>query len=127
MTLSNPLNANLNLDTLQINSATATGSILNDDTANITIDDVFVQEPDLGATAQAVFTLSLSQVASETITVEVTTSDGTATTANNDYVSTTQTVTFLAGQTTATFSVDVVGDNVIELSLIHISEPTRPY
>ena len=127
VTLSNPLNANQNLDTLQINNATATGSILNDDTTNITIGDVFVQEPDLGSTAQAVFTLSLSQPASEAITVEVTTSDGTATTANNDYVSTTQTVTFPAGQISATLSVDVIGDNVVELDenfFVTLSDPT---
>ena len=127
LTLNNAASADANLNTLEIISTSATGSILNDDTAEVTVNDVFVQEPDLGSTSQAVFTLSLSQPASEAITVNVTTSDGTATTANNDFVPTTQTVTFPAGQTTATFSVDIIGDNVIELDenfFVTLSEPT---
>jgi len=112
---------------VEIETATATGLILNDDTSVISIGDIVVQEPDVGNSTEAVFTLTLSDAASQTVSVNVTTSDGTATTANGDFVSTTRTVFFSAGDTTATFSVDITGDDVIELDenfFVTISNPT---
>ena len=127
VTLSNAQNADPNLDTLQINVASQTATIVNDDSANITINDVTVQEADAGDTTTAQFTISIDQPADEDITVLVTTSDGTATTANNDYVSRSQTVTIPRGSTTATFDVVVVGDDDVELDenfFVTLSDPT---
>ena len=127
VTLSNAQNADPNLDTLQINVASQTATIVNDDSANITINDVTVQEADAGDTTTAQFTISIDQPADEDITVLVTTSDGTATTANNDYVSRSQTVTIPRGSATATFDVVVVGDDDVELDenfFVTLSDPT---
>lgn len=127
VTLSNALNADPNLDTLQINVDNQSATIVNDDTANVTIDDVIVQEPDGTDTAVASFTISIDQPADENITVLATTNDGTATTAGNDYVSNSQTVTILAGETTATFDVVVVGDDDVELDenfFVTLTDPT---
>ncbi len=103
-----------------------TVTIDNNDTADVTIADLVVQEPDTGnPNAIATFTISLSRIADQDITLEVETADGTAT-AGSDYQSNTQTVTILAGQTTGTFSVDVFGDNLVELDesiLVDLSDP----
>ena len=134
VTLSNAQNADPNLDTLQINVGSQSATIVNDDTANMSVDDVIVQEPDTGNNTTAQFTISIDQPADEDITVLVTTSDGTstnpainATTANNDYVTKTQVVTILAGATTATFDVVIVGDNDVELDenfFVTLTNPT---
>ena len=136
VTLSNAVNNDLNLDTLQINNDTESATILNDDTSNVIVvdsnpaepGDVFVQEPDTGEPNNvAVFTIQLDNPADEDITIDVTTRDGTATTANNDYVANSDTVIILAGDTTGTFSVEVVGDNAVELDenfFIDLADPT---
>jgi len=56
------------------------------------------------------FTLNLSSPAAAGTTVTVQTADGSATTADNDYVAKTQSFTFAAGTTTKTFTVKVKGD-----------------
>ncbi|MGB7325827.1 MAG: Calx-beta domain-containing protein [Rubripirellula sp.] len=136
VTLSNAQNADANLDTLDIVTASQSAVIVNDDTANVSVvddngaapGDVTVQEPDTGdPNVLATFTIALDKPADEVITINITTSDGTATTANNDYVTTTQTVTIAAGALSTTFSVPVVGDNAVELDenfFITLSEPT---
>jgi Subtilase family/Calx-beta domain/Bacterial pre-peptidase C-terminal domain len=68
-----------------------------------------VQEPGPGGTASAVFTISLDQSATSSVTVDYATADGTAT-AGQDYTTTTGSVTFQPGQTTATVSVPVLYD-----------------
>ena len=136
ITLSNAVNNDPNLDTLQINNAAESATILNDDTSNVIVvdsnpaepGDVFVQEPDTGEPNNvAVFTIQLDNPADEDITIDVTTRDGTATTADNDYVANSGTVTILEGETTGTFSVEVVGDNAVELDenfFIDLVDPT---
>lgn len=62
----------------------------------------------------AIFTVSLSQAAAAQTTVAYTTTDGSATVANNDYVGTSGTLTFTAGVTTALITVTVKGDQNIE-------------
>jgi hypothetical protein len=62
----------------------------------------------------SVFTVTLSQPAAGATTVAFTTADGSATAANNDYVPTSGTLTFAAGQTSALITVIVKGDQNIE-------------
>jgi Tol biopolymer transport system component len=82
---------------------------------NLTINDVTVAEGNSGTTT-ASFTVSLSAPAPSTdVTFDIATRDGTATTANSDYVARTLTNQIIpAGQTTYTFSVTVNSDLTIE-------------
>lgn len=104
--LSNPTNATI-ADSFGI------GTINNDDpTPTIAINDVSVTEGNAGA-ATAAFTVSLSNASSQTITVDYSTANSTAT-AGSDYVAATATVTFSPGQTTRPVNITVNGDTVFE-------------
>jgi hypothetical protein len=95
--------------------ADATGTILNDDAApTVTIADVSQAEGNAG-TSTMTFTVTLSTTSFEDVTLSFNTSNGTATLADNDYQSATGTVTILAGTTTATIDVTIVGDLKYEL------------
>lgn len=61
------------------------------------------------------FTVSLSAVASSTVTVQYATANGTAT-AGSDYTATSGTLTFAAGTTSQTITVPVLGDTTAESS-----------
>ena len=93
-----------------------TATILNDDTVlpTISITDVSRNEGNPPETTQFDFTVSMNFASTETITVDFATIDGTATTAGSDYVTKSGTVTFLPGETEATVSVTVNGDDTIE-------------
>lgn len=78
----------------------------------VSVSDTSVTEGDAGSKL-ATFTLELSDVPSEAVTVSYSTSPGTAT-PNDDYVPVAGTVTFAAGQTTATVSVQILGDTDVE-------------
>ena len=101
--LSNPSGATI-LD------GTGIGTIINDDAAGFSIDDVAVLEPAAGTTA-AVFTVTLSPASAAT--VSFTTVDGTAT-ASGDYAATSGVLTFSAVTPTQTVSVPVNADAVAE-------------
>ena len=101
--LSNPSGATI-LD------GTGIATILNDDVAGVSIDDVAVLEPETGPTA-AVFTVTLSPASAAT--VSFTTADGTAT-ASDDYATTSGVLTFSAATPTQTVSVPVNADAVAE-------------
>ena len=105
VTISNPTNATLGLTTV------GTVTITDDDAApSISINDVTVVEGNSGTT-NAVFTVTLSNPSSTTITVDYATSDGSATTADNDYVAiATSTLSFAPGETSKAVSVTVNGD-----------------
>lgn len=75
-------------------------------------DDALVIEGDSGV-KQAVFRVEVSQPQLYDITIGYLTEDGTAV-AGQDYVAKSGTVTIPAGQTEATFTVDVLGDTKIE-------------
>jgi hypothetical protein len=111
---------NINLATTSIDAAYSglTGSVamtnLDNDVANISISDVTVTEGDSGTTT-ATFTVTLSNASTSAVTVNYATSNVTATTADADYVAIGSTVlTFAAGQTTRTITVNVNGDNFFE-------------
>src|SRR5205814_1811747 len=82
-------------------------------TPTLAINDVSQNEGNSGTTP-FVFTVSLSSSSSLTITVTYATADGTATTADNDYVAANGTLTFNPGDTTKTITVTVNGDTKFE-------------
>jgi ELWxxDGT repeat protein len=87
---------------------TATGTILDNDAAHIGIGDAIVTEGDSGSTP-AVFTVSLSKAANQTISVSYATVNGTAV-AGSDYQSLSGGLTFSPGVTSVTIAVNVLGD-----------------
>ena len=93
---------------------TATVTIAdNDAIPQVSINDVTITEGNSG-TRNANFIVSLSNPSSQTISVNYQTVDDEATTANNDYVATTGTITFTPGQTTKTLPITVNGDTIGE-------------
>jgi hypothetical protein len=107
VTLSQPTNAFLSLT-----NSTGTGTII-DDEPRISINNVSLNEGNKGKTA-FVFTVSLSVAYDQPVTVHYATQDGSATTADGDYVPTSGTLTFQPGQTTATITVYVNGNRQVE-------------
>jgi hypothetical protein len=99
----------------------------------ISIDDVTVTEPSGDAPpATAVFTVTLSEPTTVDVQVNFTTADGTAISGGgvgeNDYGSTSGTLTIPAGETSATIEVTVYGDNVDEATenyLVNLSDPVN--
>ncbi|HET8798213.1 MAG TPA: Calx-beta domain-containing protein, partial [Thermoanaerobaculia bacterium] len=80
----------------------------------LSIDDVTVTEGNAGTTT-ASFTVSLTQPAGPTgVTFDIATADGTATTADNDYVANATSVTIPPGGVSSTFNVTVNGDVNVE-------------
>ena len=75
----------------------------------IVIDDVGAPEGDWGTTTYT-FTVSLSAASDQAVSV----ADGTATTADHDYLATSGTLTFAPGETTRTLTVEVMGNQVYE-------------
>ena len=114
--LSAPINATLS-------DGQATGTINNDDPLPaLSIGNVSVVEGDSGTT-NANFTVSLSAVSGQTVTVDYATSDGTAI-AGSDYTSTNGTLVFPPGTTVQTVSVVVRGDllnEAAETFLVNLS------
>jgi hypothetical protein len=121
VTLTNAVNAT-------IADATGTGTIANDDAQpTISINDVTQAEGNSGPTSFT-FTVSLSNPSSQQVTVHFATSDGTATTADGDYVANSGTVTFAPNTTTQTFTVVVNGDTKVEPNetfTVTLSAPTN--
>lgn len=98
-----------------VTDSRGTGTIIDDDSSSapvFSINDVSVIEGD-SRTTTALFNVTLSSPSSQTVTVHVATSDGTAQ-APEDYTSNSQTLTFLAGETIHTFAISVKGDTTVE-------------
>ena len=105
VTLSNPVNA-------ETDRAQATGTIVNDDTAQASIADRGAEEGDSGM-ADLDFTVTLSVAGDLAVTVAYATSDGTAS-AGTDYQTTSGELQFAPGETEMTVSVPVLGDTAPE-------------
>lgn len=91
----------------------AIGTITDDDaTPSLSINDVAVTEGDFGTTT-ATFTVTLSAISAQTVTVNYSTADNTATAAS-DYSANSGTLTFAPGETTKTIAIEVLGDTVDE-------------
>lgn len=96
-----------------IADATGVGTVLdNDTTPALSISDVSVTEGNTGM-VNAVFTVTLSVVGSQTVTVNYATVNGTAI-APADYTAKSGTLSFAAGATTETITVAVAGDTLDE-------------
>jgi hypothetical protein len=54
--------------------------------------------------------VSLSAASDKTVSVNFATANGTATTANNDYIAASGKLTFAPGETTKTITIQVIGD-----------------
>jgi hypothetical protein len=107
-------------------NATATGTITNDDTPALSINDVTLSEGNSG-TVTYTFTVSLDRPAPDGgVTFDIATADNSATTADNDYVARVLgTQTILAGQQTYTFEVTVNSDTAIEPNEIFLVNVTN--
>ena len=119
MTLSDPLNA-------AILDGSGTGTITNDDASVLTVSSPSVFEGSTGTTTMT-FNLALSNPSDAAVVVNYATVDGTATIADNDYVSTSGTLTFAAGETSKTVTVTINGDckdEVNETLLLRLSSLT---
>jgi hypothetical protein len=92
--------------------AASAGMIQNDDGPVMNITDNSVYEGDSGSTFIG-FTVWLSMPATETVTVDFSTFDGTAI-AGSDYLATNGTLTFAPGETSQTIWVEVLGDTDYE-------------
>ncbi|SER79006.1 DUF4347 domain-containing protein, partial [Giesbergeria anulus] len=91
----------------------ATVTITDDDaTPTLSIADVSQAEGNSG-TSTMTFTVSLSAASGRAVTLDYTTSNGTAT-ASSDYTAASGTLSFAAGETTKTFTVDIAGDTTTE-------------
>ena len=90
-------------------SRNGTGTIVNDDSGPVVSANNVAKVEGNAGTANAAFTVSLSQTSTQTVTVKYATADGTAT-AGSDYTTTSGTLTFTAGQTAKTVNVPVKGD-----------------
>ena len=118
--LSAPTNASLA-------ASQATGTITdNDATPSLAIADVIRAEGNSG-TANAVFTVTLSAVSGQVVTVAYTTADGTAT-APADYTVTNGILSIPAGASSGQINVPVVGDSRDEANetfFLNLSSPTN--
>jgi hypothetical protein len=109
LNLSNPTIASFN-------TLSPYGTIYNDDAipfASLNTSAVSVTEGSPYASTPVTFTVTLSNVSGQTITVQYATADGTAT-AGADYTAASGTLTFNPGETSKTITVYVNGDTVDE-------------
>ncbi len=106
--------------------AQGTGTILNDDSPTLSINNVSQAEGNSGTTA-FIFTVTLSEAASSTVTVDWAAADGTAT-AGSDYTAGSGTLTFSPGELTKTLTVPVIGDTTVEPDetfVVNLSNPSN--
>lgn len=114
-TLSNP-----NLTTAPYNSAiapsTATTTLTNDDLKPVvSINQTPISQAEGNSnTTDDVYTVTLSNPSDQTITVNYSTNDGSATVADGDYIDNDGILTFAPGETNKTITVKVNGDNKVE-------------
>ncbi|MEO0575488.1 MAG: Calx-beta domain-containing protein [Pseudomonadota bacterium] len=90
----------------------ATGLILNDDFAKVSIGPAGVTETDSGTRAVSM-PVSLDAVTPEDVTVSFVTSDGTAL-AGDDYTNRSDSITIPAGASSTSIAIDVIGDTAPE-------------
>jgi hypothetical protein len=81
-----------------------------DDEPRISISDVTKAESKKGSKTLFTFTVALSAAYDQPVSMSFRTVNGTATTADSDYVARTGTLTFAPGETTKTITIEVEGD-----------------
>ncbi|HEX8311981.1 MAG TPA: Calx-beta domain-containing protein, partial [Chthoniobacteraceae bacterium] len=99
----------LDLTTEKAGTATGTGTIVTDEAPLITVDSPTVVEGDSG-TRVLRYTVTFDGQVTQPVKVKLATANGTATTADNDYVAREETLTFAPGETTKFFDVQIIGD-----------------
>jgi hypothetical protein len=105
--------------------AQAVGTIVNDDTAGLSIDDVALSEP-VSGTRNATFTVTLAPTVAGSVTVQYATTDGSATNPA-DYAAASSTLTFAPNAPTRTIPVVVKADTLKESPetfTVTLSNPT---
>ncbi len=96
-----------------VQDAIGQATIVDDDgLPSLSVADVSLEEGNVGS-VDAMFTIILSPASGKTVTVDYTTSDGTAT-SGSDYSPVSGTLTFNPGETSQTVQVPVMGDVVDE-------------
>ncbi|AVP95835.1 hypothetical protein C7S18_00850 [Ahniella affigens] len=107
---------------------TGVGTIQNDDVApTLSVNDPSVLEGQSG-TRNLTFTITLSATSAQAVSVAYATANGTATTANNDYVATSGSANIPIGQLTATVNVTINGDTTgepDETVLLNLTSPVN--
>ena len=101
------------------------GTIQNDDVIALAINNVSLREGNGGMTAFT-FTVSLSPASTGTVTVRYATANGSAL-AGSDYTATSGTLTFTAGQTSKTVTVNMIGNTTAEPNetfAVNLSSPS---
>ncbi len=117
--ISSPVGAGISADNKYIatvagGTTAATSAVISPYTApSISVNDPTVIEGNAG-TVNLTYTVSLSAASGQTVTVNYATEDGTATTANSDYASTSGSFSFAPGETSKTVTVLVNGDTANE-------------
>src|SRR5439155_951773 len=108
-----------------ITKGTGTGTIVNDDTATLAIDDVIQNEGSTGGTTSFTFTVTKTGATTQSATVGFTTVDGTATgnsscataaTGTPDYISQAGTLTCAPSSSPTRRSSDLCADTTVELT-----------
>ena len=91
------------------------GTIQNDDSASLSINDVSEIEGDSGSTSYE-FAVTLDQAVDSSVSVDFTSNDGTATSGDNDFTAASGTLNFVGGAgEIQTLEIDVAGDATVEL------------
>ena len=80
----------------------------------ISAQDLVIQEGNIDEAPQATLTLTLSEPTTETVSLDISTQDSTATVDDNDYLTQTSTITFAPGETEANVTLTIVGDDQFE-------------
>ncbi|MDX2245013.1 MAG: DUF4347 domain-containing protein [Leptolyngbyaceae cyanobacterium bins.302] len=113
--LNETFSVNLSVPTnAQIATGSATGTLVNDDAQpTIGVRSSSRQEGNTGNN-NLLFTVTLSAASYQTVSVNYTTGDGTATRADADYLATNGTLLFAPGETSKTVGVSIVGDRKVE-------------
>ncbi len=102
------------------------GTITDDDPVpSASIQDISQVEGDAGVTTFN-FPVTLSEASGKTISIDFATQDGSATTANLDYVASMGTLTFLPGETAMTIPIAVNGDTTVEASETFVIDLSMP-
>jgi len=103
----------LNVSSNQATGATATGTIIDDDATKLSISDASSNEGN-GGVSNFSFTVTLNKPSLQPVTVNYQSSDGSATTADADYVATSGMLTFAPLQTSQTINIPILGDLAFE-------------
>ena len=123
VTLSSPTNATILI-------GTGTGTIIDDDgSPTLSIDSPNVIEGPSNATATLTYTVTLSPVSGQQVTVDYAEGSGGTATQGTDYTALSSgTLTFTAGQTSKTITLSVTGDDADEPNetiVVMLSNPTN--